>query len=294
MTWSHCSQRVFATLSISWNMTAGTDSAAVAREGRPSLVDIAENALRTWLSTGRHRTGERLPPEQELSAHLGISRGTLRTALRRLEESGEIVRRQGSGTYVGRPTGTTLDEGLEKLVSYSELARRRGVTVDVGELKLEERRLGPEAGEVFGLPAETPALTVTRVLLLDGQPGSWMRDVVNPEVQLPPLARVRQSLERGKMVLDVLMEHGVPVAYTRAHILARVVTKRDRVGRALGVAETTAALEIEHVTCTAEGSPVEHSVDIFLPRSLDLHVMRWLEDLPPVPAIGKGATLRPR
>ena len=275
-------------------MTTGADSAAVAREGRPSLVDIAEEALRTWLSTGRHRAGERLPPEQELSAHLGISRGTLRTALRRLEESGEIVRRQGSGTYVGRPTATTLDEGLEKLVSYSELARRRGVALDVGELTIEERRLGPEAGELFGLPADTPALTVTRVLLLDGQPGSWMRDVVNPQVQLPPLERVREALDRGKMVLDVLMDHGVPVAYTRAHILARVVTKRDRVGRALGVTETTAALEIEHVTCTAEGSPVEYSVDIFLPRSLDLHVIRWLEEVPPVPAIGKGSPLRPR
>jgi GntR family transcriptional regulator len=275
-------------------MTTGADSAAVAREGRPSLVDIAEEALRTWLSTGRHRAGERLPPEQELSSHLGISRGTLRTALRRLEESGEIVRRQGSGTYVGRPTATTLDEGLEKLVSYSELARRRGVALEVGELSIEERRLGPEAGELFGLPADTPAPTVTRVLLLDGQPGSWMRDVVNPQVQLPPLERVRQALERGKMVLDVLMDHGVPVAYTRAHILARVVTKRDRVGRALGVTETTAALEIEHVTCTAEGSPVEYSVDIFLPRSLDLHVIRWLEEVPPVPAIGKGSPLRPR
>jgi GntR family transcriptional regulator len=275
-------------------MTAGADSAAVAREGRPSLVDIAEDALRTWLSTGRHRAGERLPPEQELSAHLGISRGTLRTALRRLEESGEIVRRQGSGTYVGRAPATTLDEGLEKLVSYSELARRRGVSLEVGELSIEDRRLGPEAGEVFGLPADTLAVTVTRVLLLDGQPASWMRDVVNPGVDLPPLPRVKQALEDGQMVLDVLMEHGVPVAYTRAHIMARVVTRRDRVGRALGVTETTAALEIEHVTCTAEGSPVEHSVDIFLPQSLDLHVMRWLEDLPPVPAIGKGSQPRPR
>ena len=263
-------------------------------EGKPSLVDVAEDALRRWLATGRHRVGERLPPEQELSAQLGISRGTLRTALRRLEESGEIVRRQGSGTYVGRATSTTLDEGLEKLVSYSELARRRGVTLELGELTIDERRLGPEAGELFGLDPATPAVTVTRVLLLDGQPGSWMRDVVNPRVELPPLARVREALESGAMVLDVLMKHGVPVAYTRAHILARVVTKRDRVGRALEVSETTAALEIEHVTCTAEGSPVEHSVDIFLPRSLDLHVMRWLEDLPPVPAIGRGSPLRPR
>lgn len=275
-------------------MTIGGDTASVVRERRPSLVDVAEEALRTWLATGRHRPGERLPPEQELSAHLGISRGTLRTALRRLEESGEIVRRQGSGTYVGRATSTTLDEGLEKLVSYSELARRRGVTLELGELQIEEQRLGPEAAELFGLDPETPAVTVTRVLLLDGQPGSWMRDVVNPGVDLPPLAQVRQALERGEMVLDVLLQHGVPVAYTRAHILARVVTRRDRVGRALGVTETTAALEIEHTTCTAEGAPVEHSVDIFLPRSLDLHVMRWLEDLPPVPAIGRGSPLRPR
>jgi DNA-binding GntR family transcriptional regulator len=270
-------------------MTIGADSStSVVRERRPSLVDVAEDALRTWLATGRHRPGERLPPEQELSAHLGISRGTLRTALRRLEESGEIVRRQGSGTYVGRATSTTLDEGLEKLVSYSELARRRGVTLELGELTIDERRLGPEAGELFGLDPATLGVTVTRVLLLDGQPGSWMRDVVNPHVQLPPLASVQQALERGEMVLDVLMNHGVPVAYTRAHILARVVTRRDRVGRALDVTETTAALEIEHVTCTAEGAPVEHSVDIFLPRSLDLHVMRWLEDLPPVPAIGRS------
>ena len=59
-------------------------------------------------------------------------------------------------------------------------------------------------------------------------------------------------------------------------------------GIALGVTETTGALEIEHETCTAEGAPVEHSTDTFLPRSLDLHVVRWLEDVPPVPAIARG------
>ena len=57
------------------------------RRRRASLVDVAEDALRRWLATGRHRAGERLPPEQELSARLGISRGTLRTALQRLEET---------------------------------------------------------------------------------------------------------------------------------------------------------------------------------------------------------------
>src|ERR671910_2902894 len=132
-------------------MPKAPESAALRRETRPSLVDVAEQALRSWLATGRHRPGERLPPEQELSAALGISRGTLRTALRRLEESGEIMRRQGSGTYVGRATQTALDEGLEKLISYSELARQRGVEIELGELTIEERPLGKEVGAIFAV-----------------------------------------------------------------------------------------------------------------------------------------------
>jgi GntR family transcriptional regulator len=260
---------------------------ATSTESKPSLVDVAEEALRNWLATGRHRPGERLPPEQELSAHLGISRGTLRTALQRLEDTGEIVRRQGSGTYVGRAVSTSLDEGLEKLVSYSSLARERGVKLEVGDLVVEERPLRPETAEIFGLTADTPATQVTRVLLMDGEPGAWMRDVVHPDVELPSTGRIRALLEKGEMVLDILLNAGVPVAYTRAHITARVLTRRDRIGKALEVDEPVAALEIDHTTCTAEGAPVEHSNDIFLPRSLDLHVMRWLEDMPPVPAIAR-------
>ena len=98
--------------------------------GAPSLVDSAEQALHNWLAGGRYRQGDRLPPEHEVAAMLGVSRGTLRSALQRLEESGEIVRRQGSGTFVGRvAVPTALDERLERLEPYSSLASRRGLTL---------------------------------------------------------------------------------------------------------------------------------------------------------------------
>ena len=87
-------------------------------------------------------------------------------------------------------------------------------------------------------------MAITRVLIMDGQRGSWMRDVVNPRVELPVRSRLEQMLRRGDMVLDVLLDQGIPVAYTRLRILARLLTRRDRVGRALGVEETLAALEI--------------------------------------------------
>jgi DNA-binding GntR family transcriptional regulator len=160
--------------------------------------------------------------------------------------------------------------------------------LELAELEIEQRPLGPELGKLFGFPAETTATTVTRVLLVDGQPGAYMHDVVRPDIELPPPATLRRTLERGKMVLDVLLAQGVPVAYNTLNIAARVLTGKEPVGKALDLRETTAALEIEHSTCTADDTPVEHSTDIFLPRSLDLHVVRWLEDAPPVPAIGRA------
>ena len=80
-------------------------------------------------------------------------------------------------------------------MSYSELARRRGVRLEIAELAIDEQRLGPERGELFGLDPDTPATTFTRVLLMDGQPGARMRDVVHPEVDaaLPRRACARRS-----------------------------------------------------------------------------------------------------
>src|SRR3984957_5467270 len=108
-------------------------------------------ALRNWLAAGRYRSGDRLPPEHEVAAMLGISRGTLRSALGRLEESGEIVRRQGSGTFVGRmAVPTAFGERLERLEPYSSVAQRRGLELTTRALRMERRAGGGEAADALG------------------------------------------------------------------------------------------------------------------------------------------------
>jgi GntR family transcriptional regulator len=253
---------------------------------RSSLVDDTEVALRAWLATGARRPGDRLPPELELAAMLGVSRGTLRTALDRLEEAGEITRRQGSGTYVGhavRPTA--FHEGLEVLRPYSELAERRGVELTVRDLEIADERLGADAGGAFGLPPDTPALTVTRTVLADGEPVAIMRDVLRPDLPLPAEKRLRRAIEGGGMVLDVLLEQGVQIAFAVTHVRPRLLSARERAGQTLGVQGATAVLELEEIMHVGSGDAVQHSCDLFAPGGLDLQVRRNLEVAAPAPLV---------
>src|SRR5579872_1104715 len=206
---------------------AGDGRVAQAPDGAQSLVDSAEQALRNWLAAGRYRQGDRLPPEHEVAVMLGVSRGTLRNALRRLEEGGEIVRRQGSGTFVGHTAiPTALDGRLERLEPYSSIARRRGLRLSCVDLRIEQRAVGGEAGEALGLAPSTPTLTFSRTLVANGAPVAVMFDVVHESVQLPPEPRLRAELEEGKMVLDVLIEIGVPVIFARTRVIPTLIGAR--------------------------------------------------------------------
>ena len=260
---------------------------------RPSLVDSAEEALRTWLVPGRHRPGDRLPPEHEVAAMLGISRGTLRTALQRLEETGEIVRRQGSGTFVGRILPPShLDERLERLEPYSSLAKRRGVSLSARRLRIEQRPIGREAGKLMALDPSTAVTTISRVLLADGTPAAVMFDIVHPSVELPSTERLERKLEGGQMVLDVLVELGVAVAFARTRVMPCLVTPREQVGKALQARRTTAALELEEVIYAGGGEPVAYSRDLFDPGALDVQVIRRLDAASPMPVAPPGELAR--
>ena len=245
---------------------------------RPSLVDATETALRERLAPGRARPGDRLPPEKELAEALGVSRGTLRLALERLESNGEIVRRQGSGTFVGRVAlGAAFSEGLEVLESYASLARRQGKRLTVHNLQVEQARTPGYVAEALGVRRGARAPLIQRTLLADGTVAAHMRDIVHPDIGLPPPEEVRSAIASGKMVLDVLVERGVPIAFARTQVRPRLVEPGSRLGEAIGATRVTAALELVELMHLAGGKAVQYSIEVFAPGSIDLHVIRGLK-----------------
>ncbi|BBO71039.1 GntR family transcriptional regulator [Desulfosarcina alkanivorans] len=56
--------------------------------------------IQDLIQSGNLKHGDRLPPERELSAIFGVSRHSVREAVRRLEQQGMLKSRAGSGTFV--------------------------------------------------------------------------------------------------------------------------------------------------------------------------------------------------
>ncbi|MCZ2826906.1 MULTISPECIES: FadR/GntR family transcriptional regulator [unclassified Modestobacter] len=74
--------------------------------GQASRADAVSSRLERLILDGTLGPGDRLPPERELAGSLGVSRGSVREALRDLEVRGLIDRTRGRGTTVLRPGGT--------------------------------------------------------------------------------------------------------------------------------------------------------------------------------------------
>jgi len=241
---------------------------------RPLYVQASE-ALENLVQNGHYAAGDRLPSEIELSQQLGISRPTLREALRLLEEEGVIIRRHGVGTFVAAPQ-PIIESGLEVLESIERLAERRGLSTGMVELMIEERPATPHELHELELNAATPVTAVKRVVLTDGQRIAYLTDVVPQKylrrIDLQNPTRPTQSTFRGS-VLNLFLERGRPeLSHSRTELVA--VAADAKLARYLRIQPGAPLLKLEARLYAQNNQVVDYSRSYFVPDRFRFHVVR--------------------
>ncbi len=220
--------------------------------------------------------GDRLESEPVLAQHLGVSRATLREAMRTFETQGLIHRRQGDGTFVSRPS-QVIESGLEVLESIDTLAKRIGLPVAVGSRKITSREGAADELAALQLPPGSKVQQIARVILAEGQPAAYLIDI------LPDKTLSGEELDENfeGSVLDLLLKrHDIALDVSKCEINA--VNASAEIARAMNIQRGDVLLRFEAYLYDRANRVVDYSFSYFIPGHFRFHVVRRVGKLEPV------------
>ncbi len=215
----------------------------------------------------RTPAGQRLPSEPDLAKQLGVSRATLREAMRSFETQGLIRRRQGSGTFVVGKV-QALDSGLEVLESLETMAKRLGLEVSVSDLNIESIVSDDEFSTALSVSVGTPLTRVRRVLRADSRPVAYLVDVLPENI----LHSIDMPDNFHGSVLDFLLGRGDSLTSSRANVSAIGATAE--VAKALEIQRGDVLLHFYSQLFDENNKVVDYSLSYFIPGYFHFHIVR--------------------
>lgn len=217
------------------------------------------------IEKGIYKEKEKLPSEFELSKKLGVSRATLREALRILEEENVIIRRHGVGTFVSsRPLFTS---GIEQLHSVTNMIKN--AKMKPGTIFLSSSIVGPTDDDIKRLNVQKDAeiFIVERVRTANGQPVVYCVDKIPREILPKNFIHEQESL-------FVLLEKecGISISYAVANI--EPIGYHEKISPILECDPETSLLLLKQVHFDQNDRPVLYSYNYFRADKFSFHVVR--------------------
>jgi GntR family transcriptional regulator len=220
------------------------------------------------IAGGRWRPGERLPSEPKLARDLGVSRATLRDALRSLEEDGFVTREHGAGTFVTfRPR---LQNNLDVNFGVTQLIRAHGLEPGVASLSVSTELPDDECAADLAIGPDDEVAVLERVRTADGEPVAFTRDFL--PVALLGSADLLEGL--GDESLYELLERDLGIVIGHGVARFRPLVASERIAELLGLAEGALLLFLHQVDYDVDGRPVLISHEYHLADVFEVTVVR--------------------
>lgn len=234
---------------------------------------LAADALAGAIADGRLSTGDQLPPERVLAEEMGISRMTLRQAIRHLAERGVLEPRGGRGTFVRQPV---IHQDLSALTGFTEEMARQGRRAGSVVVEAARRAPDPETAQALGLAPGAEVWRIARLRLADGEAVGL--ETTEVAADLAPDLLDRADLAGGSLYAALREHYGLRPALAEQTFAADAADAGSALS--LGLARGAPVLRLTRLTRDAAGRPFERVRSVY--RG-DAFVMRVRLALPPAP-----------
>lgn len=150
-------------------------------DNRPLYLLVIDK-IKQDIESGIIKPGTKLPSEFDLAKELGISRATLREALRILEDESVIIRKHGVGTFINaKPVFTS---GIEELYSITQMIEKNNQRAGTIFLNTEFTSATKSDINAFKLSKGENIFRIERIRTADDEPVAYCIDKI-PESVLP-------------------------------------------------------------------------------------------------------------
>lgn len=240
----------------------------IGRPNHTTLTDQTVLALQDAIRQGKFPAGSQLPPEMELLQMMGISRTTLREALRILEEQRFIRKRRGLGTFVME---RAIVKDMSQNFGITEMISQAGYEPGTKDARISVEQASSAMSEKLGIPDDAKVVVIERVRTANNIPIVWTRDIL-PQDYLGGWIPTIKDL-KGISLYECLGR------YTNIRIIngtasfAPVQANRE-IAEKLSIPRNTLLLLIEQVDHDQNERPVLYSAEYHLTDKFNFIIHR--------------------
>ena len=213
------------------------------------------------LGAGDFPQGTKLASERELIERLGVSRITVRQAMRELVMEGHLDSFPGKGFYPAAPRRQSYEIDLVR--SFTDTARAHGAAPSGRLMGAGLIPCPPVAARLTGLAEGAEVMELRRLRLLDGVPVMLSCDWILPD-RAPGLLDLDWTVADRSLFAELIGRYGLHPRHGQTEIGARLATAPEAAELALDL--PAAVLVVEQVAYDDAGRLINASVAVQHPE----------------------------
>lgn len=228
---------------------------------QPLYLQI-KDTLKRQILEGTYAPYQRMPSESELMAKFGVSRITVRQALRDLHREGLIFTTQGKGTFASKPKAM---QDVQHLEGFEEAMNSKGYETSAQLVSIKEITPNKDVQDKLNIQARDGVVEVIRVRYLNREP-------VSVDTSFFPMAIGQQlfSKDLGRDIFP-LLENELSINLGRADISLEARPADANIAKLLQMDIGEPIMWVQRLTLDIQNNPVDYEYLAFRGDSYKYH-----------------------